>query len=333
MTVQQVYTKAALFSMCHFDNLSTLASVGNQSFNKINLPSWVPDLSVVERPSSFEYETSLFSTATGEPYSIEWDEDTLILQGYLLDRISLSSESSEDIYDGHGVSRLLQVFNASGSVYVHTNEPLSSAMQGVFIANQLSDASLELFAMIDGEYDMDGAFEKLFFGIVCFAFHVAGQMETLERFLDEPGHILRTLNKDTEASSECEALASILKCGKLKWADSASKWMSDTDFKSMRMLEVLEGDEDPFARSWYSMFDFRRYFRTDRGYLGLGLHHIRPGDGIYLIKGGSVPYVFRPVSENLADGFKLVGEVYLHGVMHGEALSKGPIKFERMEIH
>jgi hypothetical protein len=71
----------------------------------------------------------------------------------------------------------------------------------------------------------------------------------------------------------------------------------------------------------YNGFIRRRYFRTHDHYLGLSVQTIQPGDGVYLIAGAAD--VFRPVSEDPKDGFRLIGE----------ALAKGPVKFETMEIH
>lgn len=90
---------------------------------------------------------------------------------------------------------------------------------------------------------------------------------------------------------------------------------------------------DTYVLSGYHEFICRSYFRTHHDYLGLSVQTIQPGDGVYLIAGAAVPYVFRPVSGDRKDRFRLIGEAYVHGVMYGEALAKGPVKFERMEIH
>lgn len=53
----------------------------------------------------------------------------------------------------------------------------------------------------------------------------------------------------------------------------------------------------------------------------------RPGDIIRILFGGSVPFLLRP----LAQGYKLVGACYVHGVMKGELIEQwraGEIKDE-----
>lgn len=330
---QQVYTSAAKFALCDSQNLVALATVGDQSLNQIiSLPSWVPDLSVSPSLPPLEYLDTRFAAATHEPFRLEWQDNALILDGLLWDKISVSSESESEITNGEGVSRLLQVFNECGLRYAHSDDLLAKAIRRIFVADKLSQLSLHKLAAMEGEYDIGGAFEKLFFGIICFALYKAGQMVMLERFREDPETILRTSNANTGETASSEGLASIFHRGKAKWDNGPANFMSRTDYKG-GIFETLDCDQDPLAGSWHYRFMSRRYFRTSRGYLGLGLHQIRPGDAIYLIKGAPVPYVFRPLSENPDDGYIFVGEVYVHGIMYGEALAAGPVHFERMEIH
>jgi hypothetical protein len=291
-----------------------------------------PDLSVSQSPPPLEYLDTRFSAATQKPCKLDWRDNALILDGLLWDRISFSSESESEIANGEGVSRLLQVFHECGLRYADSDDLLAKAIQRIFVADKLSQIALHKLAATEGEYDIEGAFEKLFFGIICFALYKAGQMVILERFREDPETILQISNANTGEIAASEGLASILHRGKVRWDNEPTNFMSRTEYNG-GIFEALDCDQDPLARSWIYTFRSRRYFRTSRGYLGLGLHQIRPGDAIYLIKGASVPYVFRPLSKNPADGFKLVGEVYVHGIMYGEALAAGPVNFERMDIH
>jgi hypothetical protein len=59
-----------------------------------------------------------------------------------------------------------------------------------------------------------------------------------------------------------------------------------------------------------------RPFISDKGFVGLAPNHALPGDKICLILGAIVPYVLRAREE----GFQLVGEAYVHGIMDGEAM-------------
>ncbi|KAE9362995.1 hypothetical protein N431DRAFT_299754, partial [Stipitochalara longipes BDJ] len=61
----------------------------------------------------------------------------------------------------------------------------------------------------------------------------------------------------------------------------------------------------------------RRMFTTEKGYIGMGTYSIQTGDQIWILKGANVPMVRRKWER---ENFILVGEAYVHGVMHGEAL-------------
>ena len=60
----------------------------------------------------------------------------------------------------------------------------------------------------------------------------------------------------------------------------------------------------------------RRIARTDRGYFALVPDDSKIGDKIAIMKGGNLPLVLRRAGSR---GMKLVGESYVHGIMHGEA--------------
>jgi Heterokaryon incompatibility protein (HET) len=64
-----------------------------------------------------------------------------------------------------------------------------------------------------------------------------------------------------------------------------------------------------------------RLVLTLDGFIGLGNAMIEPGDEIYILAGGTHPFVLRR-SENKLDHYRIVGEVYVHGLMDGEVLTE-----------
>jgi hypothetical protein len=74
----------------------------------------------------------------------------------------------------------------------------------------------------------------------------------------------------------------------------------------------------PFDRASFSKISGRRLFKTKNDFIGMGTISIQPGDQVWLIRDSLVPLILRPVSDS--DTFRLVGEAYLHGFMHGEML-------------
>lgn len=69
-----------------------------------------------------------------------------------------------------------------------------------------------------------------------------------------------------------------------------------------------------FSKAFHRASWGRTLFITKKGYLGLGPYTIRPGDQVVILKGGRTPYIWR----KKRDHYVLVGECYVHGIMHGE---------------
>ena len=88
---------------------------------------------------------------------------------------------------------------------------------------------------------------------------------------------------------------------------------------------TLFGDDIYFAESglrsiWLmsnaDAMDGRKYFISNKHYLGLVPDASQEGDSICIFIGGKTPFVIRPAGEN----YQLIGACYVHGVMYGEAM-------------
>jgi len=71
-------------------------------------------------------------------------------------------------------------------------------------------------------------------------------------------------------------------------------------------------------RSKMTVATQRRMIKTKKGLIGLAPKLARKGDFICLFKGGMVPFVMRKVKSR----WVLIGDSYLHGIMHGEAFEE-----------
>ena len=67
---------------------------------------------------------------------------------------------------------------------------------------------------------------------------------------------------------------------------------------------------------------FRRFGVTRRGYMALVPADAETGDVVAVFVGAKVPYALRKSAGAAASKYRLVGEAYLHGFMHGEALAR-----------
>jgi hypothetical protein len=76
----------------------------------------------------------------------------------------------------------------------------------------------------------------------------------------------------------------------------------------------------------------RRPFISSAGYIGLVPVDAAAGDLLAAVRDASVPYVFRR-RDGGRDGWQLVGEAYIDGLMDGEVLAAETIEPEVLQIY
>ncbi|KAF2797107.1 hypothetical protein K505DRAFT_322820 [Melanomma pulvis-pyrius CBS 109.77] len=82
--------------------------------------------------------------------------------------------------------------------------------------------------------------------------------------------------------------------------------------------EALGGDPSRFLLDVERISDGRVLFLTKTGKLGSGLPTAKIGDKVFLLEGADVPFALRSAKKK-PSWYKIVGEVYMHGIMRGEA--------------
>ena len=75
----------------------------------------------------------------------------------------------------------------------------------------------------------------------------------------------------------------------------------------------------------------RKPFLSKDGYVGLVPKDAVPGDQLAIVQGASVPYVFRERADGY-DGWELIGEAYIDGLMDGEVLQDGVVAPEVLQV-
>ena len=75
-----------------------------------------------------------------------------------------------------------------------------------------------------------------------------------------------------------------------------------------------------FSRAHTSATEGRKFFVTQRGFMGLGNQAAEVGDLVVVLAGGVTPFVLR---RDGVDLYRLVGEAYVHGLMEGKYLKAG----------
>ena len=86
-----------------------------------------------------------------------------------------------------------------------------------------------------------------------------------------------------------------------------------------------------YNKSVLANFQYRRFIRTSKGFIGVAAQRCLVGDLIVVLAGGRVPYVLRQMPPRETDSndlghsgtrYQILGDAYVHGIMHGEALLK-----------
>jgi hypothetical protein len=104
-------------------------------------------------------------------------------------------------------------------------------------------------------------------------------------------------------------------------ADGAA-WFTERGVRNIKVdPAVLEasssGNSSDWRRNAASATSHRKFARTSNGYYSLCSSIVEAGDFIVIFFGGKTPYCIRP----RADSFVFLGECYVHGLMHGEAMT------------
>ena len=81
----------------------------------------------------------------------------------------------------------------------------------------------------------------------------------------------------------------------------------------------------PFQERYSNNTAGRCLFTTKCGRMGIGAFHMRKGDAVCVLYGSPFCFILRPHGSN----YKLIGDAYVHGVMHGELFEGNILKGER----
>ncbi|KAI2619941.1 HET-domain-containing protein [Hypoxylon sp. NC1633] len=118
--------------------------------------------------------------------------------------------------------------------------------------------------------------------------------------------------------------------------DAAAKTFRKIVFRNMMDGKFLEAGRDSEWRK--GMWSNQTLFITGAGYIGLGPSTVAQGDEVWILSGGRVPFLLRPRemrpehdhAGGLSD-YVFVGDTYMPGLMHGEAV-EGRLDEQRLVL-
>lgn len=310
LSVQQLYIDfAKLYIRTHEDNPLDVITFSRYSPQRMQgLPSWVPDW-VSLRTAACD---SLIRPTKPSP-----QRAALVNPYYYCASRNTSPEFKFPMNNVLSVSGIrFDVIKAVGVSY--GDDPLSPDWP----YNKLDDAIQDWRTLALGQDDLRQSHRYVHTEqtlIDVFARTIAADTNLVgARIVPNPGahHILYPFIEDYHVSRP-------------------SSRMLAGDFKDKKQLEraakQAEDDIQAAKRAVQLRSHRRRFFSTSRGFFGLGPRDAMSEDTVFILHGCSVPVVLR----RSGDGWSFVGEVFVAGIMDGQAVDamayKGGLEGEKHE--
>ena len=305
-TIIDVYQRVALWCLFHDQNLSILGSVQASSRSTlIDLPSWVPNWSgprmayALTFHNEFSSTSATYTAARGTKYVWKQpqSERGLVLSGFQFDRI---------IDVGYADKTNIHVTAISKRQNL---KPGRVKLLSLLSCERVARLRSEKRTYVTGEDILNVYWQTLCAGCTPEAFNTVR-----EEFLSFDG-VMKSLSVLHKLHLSSSSLV-------LRFA-MYSYFFQEVVFPKFGIKPPLKwhGFDD---RMVFRMG--RRMARTSKGYIGLVPIKTKPGDYVWLFKGGSVPFIVREENGTM----RLVGEAYIHGIMKGEAFDEG--KCQNIEI-
>ncbi|KAL8707627.1 MAG: hypothetical protein Q9220_007365 [cf. Caloplaca sp. 1 TL-2023] len=312
-STREVYTDFAIALLEKLNRKRILNLAQLSASSSINTPSWVPDWTT--RPMDGKSKPKrmfedIFSAS--KPATESWvflNKRTLQVKGRLI-----------DVLDDEGIPYL-----SYGSTYVLDNFT-KGEMQSSYDLFQFFKAARQLATqcVYSKSYGADKAF-----CLTCCRETKVSEENNAQAYTVEAAHkAMFDMYELLRLSAEYWAI--VLADGKGSWI--YQNWHKETwpvTFWSLwhapRSYMGLRRMADPTLLlekycAWYpAQLEGNAIHKTRRGLLANVPKQRKIGDVVAILYGWETPFLLRPVQ----DGYLLVGECYVHGIMHGEVIEGG----------
>jgi hypothetical protein len=116
-----------------------------------------------------------------------------------------------------------------------------------------------------------------------------------------------------------------------RWCDEIGLLEDMVDWKKFYALGTDFQDKGGrYGEAMQAFFRYRRFIRTTEDHIGLTPESADIGDMVCIVQGARTPLIIRKEEGYGQNEYPLIGDAYINGMMHSEAL-KGPgFKWENM---
>ncbi|KAE9365630.1 HET-domain-containing protein [Stipitochalara longipes BDJ] len=299
--------------------LSTLSSsegLGLGERKRKGLPSWCPDYgrgtlaTLVQRREQMQYGIPGFAASfplTDVSIPCQVDGTILRVTGKKIDGIAEISQRMTHMFSIHrmrtnstGITKLLDACLKMDPIHSITGQDRLEVLWRTLIQN------IDFAYEGKCEYPADNTKFSQLFGayITLYTSAVLKELEGKER--DEYVKLLKFWEESFRSSAGFPLVSTIV--GFATSTSVADGWVSHPLFDKCNTFCIRAS---PCANG-------RRLFITSQKWLGLGPEFLEPNDELWLLKHAAVPFILRPYGESQ---YQLVGEAYVHGIMHGELVA------------
>ena len=237
------------------------------------------------------------------PITIDNSTRTLTLYGFLLDTIPYVAEPNVEVANKGNWNTCARMLLDSPPEYF-TGQPRLEAFWRTFIADQMDSGESPVPETLGESF-----FQTLRFALVDKFYKVVEEPDFEERVQKAIPKI--DLLGRSDKTGRVPTISSVISDCK-KFAEPGSRERNSALMRDAEKQSLFIGNA--------SIAGWRRTFRTSKGYLGLGPESLETGDQVFVIAGSPVPFAFRPTA--VPGRYRLVGEAYIHGMMHGEAMPR-----------
>ncbi|KAL8762929.1 MAG: hypothetical protein Q9184_001151 [Pyrenodesmia sp. 2 TL-2023] len=305
--------------------LAFLAFVPHRSMQSIaNMPSWVPDFSarsqiplmwLAESKEVPRFNAGKVHHSTGSEFKV--DRHQLHLQAQHLDVVSDLGETASQISENGVFEDVAKLMLKCPAKYA-TGQDRIEVLWRTLISNQTPL-----------EYPAPECLAQSFSAWVKFSL-----MKALNSLIMQGGDVgayvgarlsiefLAQADQTQILSGYQQVIAEVTENGDPTAADGTAV------YRSMLQRRML-----PFAKIFSKVGGGRRLFGTESGWLGLGPESLQVGDSVWILAAAPTPFALRKAVDAPANAYELVGEVYVHGAMHGEPLERREPQWDWIVLH
>ncbi|KAF5001608.1 hypothetical protein FGRMN_914 [Fusarium graminum] len=249
------------------------------------------------------------------------DGNTLHITGFSLGTVQKTAEDYEESYQG-GFDRLADLLLAMESTYPYTNQPADEALWRTLIWD--NDLSNRPSKPPNTESLQRAVWKQITLAIKYQSMaqvdkSVAEKM--VSTYIDKIAYLDKVVAKYPSSFFPSVKLvkSACVKEGLIK-PDEGEDLVNNGELERLE-TSWTKNTMPPhvlLAISWLG----RRPILTDTGYLGLGYSSVAVEDEVWIVSGSPAPLILRKTGSS-DNEYYLVGEAYVHGAMHGEAIDHG----------